>query len=115
MALYTDYPLTELGDIPYKEAPIRELVLLKHDGGKYCDILIEEKVFNIKIGYIYTKDKNGKMVSIANNGYYFFNTHSLPCTKCPYYITIHQSEEHATGICTKCGHSFCTRYTKPKS
>lgn len=51
----TDYPIVELGDIPRKPAPIREVQILKFDGNKYADIKIlkEDIVVNIKLGYVY--------------------------------------------------------------
>lgn len=50
---YTDYSFVELGDTPNQEAPIREVSIVKYDGNKYCDILVEGRSFNIKMGYIY--------------------------------------------------------------
>lgn len=52
---YTDYPFVALGDEPYKEAPIREVIVLSYDGNKYCDVLVSGVKSNIKAGYIYTK------------------------------------------------------------
>lgn len=51
---YTDYPFTSLGDVAGQQAPIREIQVLNYDGNKYCDILVEGKLENIKWGYIYT-------------------------------------------------------------
>jgi hypothetical protein len=53
MKAYTDYPFSELGDEPYKEAPIRECVVIRFDGDKYCDIEIEGKKLSVKYGYLY--------------------------------------------------------------
>lgn len=55
MKAYTDYPFTFLGDVPHKEAPIRECVVVGYDGNKYCDIIVEGQRTSIKAGYIYTK------------------------------------------------------------
>lgn len=51
---YTNYPLIELGDEPYEEAPVREVEILDYDGNKYCNILREGLVFLVKIGYLYS-------------------------------------------------------------
>jgi hypothetical protein len=50
---YTDYPITELGDIPRKEAPIRKGSVLSYDGDKYATVSIEGITTDIKIGYLY--------------------------------------------------------------
>ena len=50
---YTDYPFTELGDIPNTEAPIRKCVVIGYDGNKYCRIAIEGRVTEVKAGYLY--------------------------------------------------------------
>ena len=64
---YTDYPFTELGDIEYKEAPIRECVILEYDGNKYCDIKVGDKEFNIKSCYIYKKPgRCGDVENVSN-------------------------------------------------
>ena len=55
MKAYTDYPFAFLGDIPHKEAPIRECIIIAYDGNKYCDIIVEGQVANIKAGYLYAK------------------------------------------------------------
>jgi len=54
MNAFTDYPFTELGDIPYQEAPIREVKVLFYDGDKYCTVLVEGAVLDVKAGYLYT-------------------------------------------------------------
>jgi hypothetical protein len=53
--LFTDYPITELGDEEFKEAPIRECELLFYDDNKYCYVKVEGVEKEIKRGYIYTK------------------------------------------------------------
>lgn len=55
MKLYTDYPITELGDEEFKEAPIRECELLSYDDNKYCYIKVGGVEKEVKRGYIYTK------------------------------------------------------------
>lgn len=52
--LYTDYPFTELGDVPWQAAPIREVTrVLSYDGDKYCRVLIDGRELDVKAGYIY--------------------------------------------------------------
>lgn len=53
--LFTDYPITELGDKEFQEAPIRECELIHYDGNKYCYVKVEGIEKEIKRGYIYTK------------------------------------------------------------
>lgn len=53
---WTDYPFTELGDEPGKEAPIREVEVLDYDGDKYCTVLTGGGlVAEVKAGYLYTE------------------------------------------------------------
>lgn len=52
---WTDYPITELGDKPYKKAPLRKVKLLSYDGNKYCRVKVESITKEMKIGYLYTK------------------------------------------------------------
>jgi hypothetical protein len=54
---YTDYPFTELGDEPNKEAPVREVYLIGFDGDKYVDVLVEGRMSSVKYGYIYREAK----------------------------------------------------------
>lgn len=56
MKLYTDYPITELGDIPRHEAPIRECMVISYDENKYCIIEVDGIQLEIKRCYIYTKN-----------------------------------------------------------
>lgn len=57
ITLYTDYPITSLGDKEGMLAPIRKCRIINFDGDKYCKVEIKEnnlKVFEeIKRGYIY--------------------------------------------------------------
>lgn len=48
----TDYPITRLGDVPGKPAPVRKCRLLSYDGNKYCTILVDGLVVTIKRGYV---------------------------------------------------------------
>ena len=50
---YTDYPFTQLGDIPGQSAPIREIEVISYDGGLYCEIIVDDISEYIKNGYIY--------------------------------------------------------------
>lgn len=55
MKAYTDYPITELGDIAGKKAPIRRCVVVGWDGDKYCNVVIGSSLIEkeIKAGYLY--------------------------------------------------------------
>lgn len=55
MQLYTDYPISELGDAPNKEAPIRKCSVVKYEGFKYVTILCEGIEKEIKRGYVYSR------------------------------------------------------------
>ena len=52
---WTDYPITDIGDIPNKEAPIRKCKVLKYDGNKYCLVEVKgvKQLQTIKAGYLY--------------------------------------------------------------
>jgi hypothetical protein len=54
---YTDYPITELGDEPNKEAPIRACTIVqRYDrGSKYVLVNVGGVEKEIKKGYIYTE------------------------------------------------------------
>lgn len=53
MKAFTDYPIVELGDIAGEEAPVREVEILSYDGNKYCEVLVEGVILEIKSGYLY--------------------------------------------------------------
>lgn len=55
MKAYTDYPVTELGDIAGKIAPIREVEIIAYDKSLYCTIIVEGVEKDVKSGYIYTE------------------------------------------------------------
>jgi len=55
MRAWTDYPIAELGDAPYVEAPVRECEILSYDGNKYCKILVAGVRVEVKAGYLYSK------------------------------------------------------------
>lgn len=54
--LYTDYPITELGDVPGQEAPVRSCRVVEtyHPHSKYVLIDVEGVRKEIKKGYLYT-------------------------------------------------------------
>lgn len=63
---YTDYPFKELGDLPGQEAPIRHCLILASDGDKYCKVLVEGIICEVKIGYVYkTPDRCGKAKPVS--------------------------------------------------
>lgn len=51
---YTDYPFTELGDEPYKPAPLRAVEVMKYDGNKYCTVRFSGTDLTVKVGYLFT-------------------------------------------------------------
>jgi hypothetical protein len=53
--LFTDYPITELGDKEFVEAPIRPCELISYDDNKYCYVRVEGIEIEIKRCYIYPK------------------------------------------------------------
>lgn len=54
---WTDYPFTELGDEPYKKAPIRHVNVISYDGDKYAKVTFADSgdVLEVKNGYLYRK------------------------------------------------------------
>lgn len=52
---WTDYPFTELGDEPYKEAPIRHVNVISFDGNKYAKVSFGNHGdwLSVKAGYLY--------------------------------------------------------------
>lgn len=62
---FTDYPITELGDIANEKAPIRKCKILTYDRDRYSDVLVfytdsdgDERamIANFKVGYIYKNE-----------------------------------------------------------
>ena len=53
--LFTDHPITELGDEEFKEAPIRQCELISYDDNKYCYVKVEGIEKEIKRCYIYSQ------------------------------------------------------------
>jgi hypothetical protein len=52
---FTDYPILELGDRAFVEAPVRACEILSYDGDKYCKISVGGVETTIKAGYLYEK------------------------------------------------------------
>lgn len=52
---WTDYPFVELGDEPYKIAPIRQVNVIEWDGNKYATVSFVDNAFHleVKAGYLY--------------------------------------------------------------
>ena len=59
---WTDYPITELGDIPNKIAPIRKCEIISWDEDKYCVVIVDDIRLSIKRGYLYSKEGRCGMV-----------------------------------------------------
>jgi hypothetical protein len=53
IAVYTDYPFIELGDVAGEVAPIRKAQLLSYDWNKYCLVKVEGQELEVKSGYLY--------------------------------------------------------------
>lgn len=53
---WTDYPLRELGDMPFLLAPIRRCIVLDYDG-KYCTVKVGGVYTTVKAGYIYKRKR----------------------------------------------------------
>ena len=62
---YTDYPITEYGDIENQIAPIRKVKILTYDRNKYCGVMVYQvdddgdlraTVTNFKAGYLYKNE-----------------------------------------------------------
>lgn len=66
MVAYTDYPITELGDIAGKIAPIRKCDVLFYDGDKYCQVEVETIKKEIKAGYLYQSPGRLGEVKVIN-------------------------------------------------
>jgi len=56
MKAWTDYPITRLGDIEGRVAPVRQCTVLSYDGNKYCRVRVGRYVEEIKSGYIYKQE-----------------------------------------------------------
>lgn len=52
---WTDYPITELGDLEKSIVPIRECRIISYDGNKYCCVQINGIEKEIRTGYLYSK------------------------------------------------------------
>ncbi len=65
--IYTDYPITELGDIAGEISPIREITeILHYDGSLYVLVNIEGVIKEIKRGYLYYKiGRSGEAPSLT--------------------------------------------------
>lgn len=65
---WTDYPFTELGDEPYKTAPIRHVNVISYDGNKYACVSFENTgdFLHVKAGYLYSKPGRLGQVKAVN-------------------------------------------------
>ena len=54
---WTDYPVTEIGDISGQKAPIRRIRVISFDNDKYAKVMILGYAITIEIkaGYLYSK------------------------------------------------------------
>ena len=52
---FTDYPFTDLGDVPFEIAPVRSCKVLSYDGDKYVNIEVAGTRQHIKRFYIYPR------------------------------------------------------------
>lgn len=68
MQAWTDYPISQLGDEPHAEAPVRECTILSYDRDKYCRVLIQGVTTSIKRGYLY--GKKGRSGEVSHLSHY---------------------------------------------
>jgi hypothetical protein len=54
---WTDYPFVELGDEPYKEAPVRQVTVVAYGRDKYATVtfVTNNMRLQVKTGYLYSK------------------------------------------------------------
>ena len=54
---WTDYPFIELGDKPYKHAPIRHVNVISYDGDKYVKVSFADSgdYLEVKACYLYSQ------------------------------------------------------------
>lgn len=53
---WTDYPFTQLGDIPYQKAPIRRVGVIRYDMDKYATVALPDGSHaSVKCGYLYSQ------------------------------------------------------------
>ena len=50
---WTDYPIAELGDKPWVNAPIRPCLVIEYDGDKYATVIVGRITTEFKSGYLY--------------------------------------------------------------
>lgn len=65
---WTDYPIEQLGDVAGKEAPIRHVKVLAHDGNKYALVRIigTDVTATFKGGYLYRqKGRYGQVKAVS--------------------------------------------------
>lgn len=53
MKAYTDYPIFKLGDVSGDLAPVRECEIIAYDQDKYCTIVVDGVIDEVKAGYLY--------------------------------------------------------------
>jgi hypothetical protein len=77
MIAFTDYPITELGDTPYVEAPIRQVSVVYYDGEEYCLVEVAGMLLKyIKAGYLYEQyGRNGDVPVIQVHKAPFVQVH----------------------------------------
>ena len=65
---WTDYPFVELGDEPFKKAPIRHVNVLSFDGDRYVKVSFENcgDVLEVKACYLYQKPGRLGLVKQVN-------------------------------------------------
>ncbi len=65
---WTDYPFSELGDVPYHQAPIRHVNIVTYDGDKYARVSFANNgnLLEVKVGYLYSKPGRYGQVKCVN-------------------------------------------------
>ena len=66
MTFWTDYPISELGDVPHQKAPVRECEVLSYDGDKYVRVKVGGIITSFKAGYIYERPgRSGEVPTLS--------------------------------------------------
>ena len=66
ISCWTDYPIKELGDEDYQQAPLRQVIVLNYDGDKYVNVQLKSHpgiVVSFNYRYLYTNNTDYKCVN----------------------------------------------------
>jgi len=57
---WTDYPFLELGDEPYKEAPVRQVTVVAYDRNLYATVTFVDNQMRLRVKPHYLYSKRGR-------------------------------------------------------